>query len=175
MKKIWTVIIAIMLVSCGNGTTKSEKSWNDVYAMIDSGEKQSVIDRTISELGPANHPASQTIMSYFDYFMTGEAERAWEYIEPNSPLSKEIGNVEAFKDRIQKALNENQYTSVTIKGLSLSTKNETGERFATVRFTISMLDKNVLKNYESIANYIVKCKNNEWLIYDLIRPSTEIK
>lgn len=167
--------MAIMLVSCSNGTTKSEKSWDDVYAMIDSGEKQSVIDRSISEFGPANHPASQTILSYFDYFMTGEAERAWEYIESNSPLSKEIGNVEAFKDRVQKALKENQYISVTIKGLSLSAKNKAGDRFATVRFAISMLDKNVLKNYESIANYIVIYKNNKWLIYDLIRPSTEIK
>ena len=167
--------MAIMLVSCGNGTTKSEKSWDDVYAMIDSGEKQSVIDRSISEFGPANHPASQTILSYFDYFMTGEAERAWEYIESNSPLSKEIGNVEAFKDRVQKALKENQYISVTIKGLSLSAKNEAGDRFATVRFAISMLDKNVLKNYDSIANYIVIYKNNKWLIYDLIKPSTEIK
>lgn len=172
MKKFWTLVIVALLVSCGGGVSKVEKTWNDVYAMIDSGEKQSVVDRTISELGFVNHPASGTVLKYFDYFMTGEGERAWEYVDPSSPFAKEVGNAKALQDRIEKAFKENSYRSVTIKGLSLAPKDANGNRFATVRFSITIDDKITLKTYDSIANYILRDVNGNWLIYDIIKPNT---
>lgn len=175
MKKIWTLVVVALLVSCGGEVAKVEKTWNDVYEMVDSGQNQSVIDRTIGELGFVNHPASVTILRYFDYFMTADGKKAWEYIDSTSPLAKEIGNAKVLQERIEKAFKENNYQGVIIKGLSLSPKDESGNRFATVRFSISIYDKTTLKNYDSTANYILKENNDSWLIYDIIKPNTDMK
>ena len=53
MKKVMAVIAMMMLVSCG-GTAKTA-TWDDVYKLIDSGATQSVIDRTVYEVGADSH------------------------------------------------------------------------------------------------------------------------
>lgn len=174
MKRIFTLGLVIMLVSCG-GNTGTKKTWDDVYQMIDSGTSLSVIERTVQEIGAQNHPASMTILRYFDYFMTGDGKNAWEYIEPNSPLAKEIGSYQKLQERISNALKENQYKGVTVKGLSISKADKDGLRMATVRFSLHSYDLLKHKDYEGIANYMIKGKNDIWLIYDIVKPLDVIK
>jgi hypothetical protein len=174
MKRIIAFGLVLLLASCGGNPTP-KKTWDDVYKMIDADTTQSVIERSVQEIGVQNHPASMTILRYFDYFMTGEGLKAWEYIDKESPLAKEIGNEKILQERINSALKENQYKGVLIKGLTLSKPDDKGDRLATIRFVIYVYDKNTMKDYESIANYIVKGKNEKWLIYDIIKSQIGIK
>lgn len=174
MKRIIAIALVVLLGSCG-GTPDPKKTWDDVYKMIDANSTPSVIERTIQEIGPQNHPACMTIMRYFDYFMTGEGVEAWKYIDKDSPLAKEFGNEKTLQERIDNALKENQYKGVLIKGLTLSKPDDKGDRLATIRFVIYVYDKNNMKDYESIANYIVKGKKELWLIYDMIKSQIDVK
>ena len=132
MKKTWLVIVAVLLASCG--VTKVAATWDDVYKMIDSGELQSKIDRTINEVGPETHPASMVVLQYFDYFMTGDGSKAWEFIKPDSPYSKLIGSTDKLTQSIEDAKKDTDYHSVAIKGISITKKDINGQRTARVTF-----------------------------------------
>ena len=168
MKKVIAVFAMMMLVSCG-GTTKTA-TWEDVYKLIDSGAPQSVIDRTTNEAGADTHPAAQAVASYFDYFMTLEAQKAWEYIAPDSPLAKEFGSANQLRKIIKDGMHDNDYISVTIKGINISKKDENNKRTVIVQFDLKVFDKIQQKHFDSFGNYIVKEYNGKWLIYDIVKP-----
>jgi hypothetical protein len=169
MKKVMVVVAMMMLVSCG-GQSKTAATWEDVYKLIDSDATQSVIDRTIFEVGVETHPASETVTSYFDYFMTAEAEKAWEYIQPDSPLAKSLVSVNQLRKTIKDGMHDNDYLSIIIKGVNISKKDANNERTAIVQFDIKVFDKIQQKHFDSLGNYIVKEHNGKWLIYDIVKP-----
>jgi hypothetical protein len=168
MKKVMAVIAMMMLVSCG-GTAKTA-TWDDVYKLIDSNATQSVIDRTVYEIGVDTHPASQAVASYFDYFMTLDAQKAWEYIAPDSPFAKQFGSVNQLRKIIKDGMHDNDYISLIIKGINISKKDENNQRTVIVQFDLKVFDKIQQKHFDSLGNYIVKEHNGKWLIYDIVKP-----
>jgi hypothetical protein len=169
MKKVMAIFAMILLASCG-GQTKTSTTWDDVYKLIDSGAPQSVIDRATVEAGADAHPAAETVLRYFDYFMTLDAQRAWDYIQPDSPLAKELGSANQLRKKIRDGMNDNDYLSVVIKGIAISKKDANNERTATVQFDLKVFDKIQQKHFDSLGNYIVKEHNGRWLIYDILKP-----
>lgn len=165
MKKTWLAVVAIILASCG--VTKVTATWDDVYKMIDSGEMQSQIDRTIYGIGPETHPASMVVLQFFDYFMTGNGAKAWEFVKPDSPYGKNIGSADKLTQSIEDAKKDTEYHSVTIKGISITKKDANGKRTARVSFILNVTDRVSMKQYDSAGTYYLLEKNGKWLINDI--------
>lgn len=165
MKKTWFVVVAVILASCG--VAKVAVTWDDVYKMIDSDELQSKIDRTINEIGSDTHPASMVVLQYFDYFMTGDGTKAWEFVKPDSPYGKLVGSAEKLTKSIEDAKKDTQYHSVAIKGISITKKDTSGQRTARVTFILNVTDRVSMKQYDSTGTYYLLEVNGKWLINDV--------
>jgi hypothetical protein len=173
MKKAILMIFVMMLAVSCSGQPAVPKTWNDVYKMIDSDQSakfQSQIDRAIYEIGADLHPASVAVLGYFDAFFTSEPDRAWEYIEPESPIADGIVSPQKLGESIDLAKKDTDYLSVIIKGISISKLDNNNYRYVTVRFVLKVYDKIQQKYFDSVGNYRVRETNGKWLIYDIIQP-----
>ena len=102
--------------------------------------------------------------------MTLEAEKAWGYIAPDSPLAKEFGSANQLRKIIKDGMHDNDYISLVIKGINISKLDENNQRTVIVQFDLKVFDKVVQKHFDSLGNYIVKQYNGKWLIYDIVKP-----
>jgi hypothetical protein len=175
MKKIMFALACIALASCGGDGISQKPTWQEVYKLIDSKQQQSVIDRAITDAGIETHPASITVLAYFDHFMAGEAEKALGYVNPGSSFANSLGGVDKLNKTIQDGKLYSDYQSVVIKGLSITGLDASNARYAKVMFALSIIDKTNGKLYESIGYYNLKEINGNWLIDSAVNPRNEPK
>ncbi len=172
MRKILPLLVVVILIFGGCSPKAEPLTWENIYKMVDDGEFNSRIDQAIYDIGPETHPASTAILEYYNACYEKDYEKAWGYIEPDSPFMENKESLNKFTEIWEESFKLFEYNPPIIKGVYID-KEADGKRDIEIIFSIDIKTIGVDNEYSSNGRFIMTKSAVGWKIFDFISEVTQ--